>query len=74
MDKVTNPLSQEQKPGLRDLINIHDFRFLWVGQVISNFGDSMTSLALLLLVNTLTGSTTALATMMIVIAIPNLTQ
>ena len=57
----------------RDLLKNRNFRLLWLGQSISNFGDSMTSLALLLLVNHLTGSTTALATMMIVLAIPTLT-
>ncbi len=57
----------------RDLLRNRDFRLLWLGQSISNFGDSMTNLALLLLVNHLTGSTAALATMMVVLAIPTLT-
>lgn len=57
----------------RDLLRNRDFRLLWIGQSISNFGDSMTNLALLLLVNHLTGSTAALATMAIVLALPTLT-
>lgn len=57
----------------RDLLRNRDFRLLWLGQSISNFGDSMTNLALLLLVNHLTGSTAALATMAIVLALPTLT-
>jgi len=67
-----NP-SQPRKIGLMDLLKIRDFRLLWIGQVISNFGDSMTNLALLLLVNELTGSTGALATMAVVLALPTLT-
>jgi MFS family permease len=63
----------EAKPGLKDLLKIRDFKFLWSGQVISSLGDSMTSMALMLLVNEITGSTTALATMLIILAIPSLT-
>jgi len=66
----------EQSPAKitpRDLFRNRDFRSLWIGQSISNFGDSMTNLALLLLVNHLTGSTAALATMAIVLALPTLT-
>ncbi len=50
-----------------------NFRRLWLGQIISNFGDSLTSLSLLLLVNRLTdGGTAAIATMMIMIALPQI--
>ena len=61
------------KPGLKDLLKIRDFKYLWSGQVISSLGDSMTNMALMLLVNELTGSTTALATMLILLAVPSLT-
>ena len=64
---------QSKTFGLGDLLKIRDYRMLWFGQIVSDFGDSMTSLALLLLVNHLTGSTTALATMAIVLALPSLT-
>ncbi|MCP5023941.1 MAG: MFS transporter [bacterium] len=55
------------------LLRIKDFRYLWLGQIVSNLGDSMTNLALLLLINHLTGSTAALATMAILLALPSLT-
>jgi MFS transporter, DHA3 family, macrolide efflux protein len=54
----------------RQLLHIADFRRLWAGQAISDFGDAMTSLALLLVVNQLTGSTAALALMAICLALP----
>lgn len=63
----------QTQPTLKDLFKIRDFRYLWTGQVVSDFGDSMTSLALLLLVLELTGSISALATMAIILAIPSLT-
>jgi len=66
-------MSDQIKVTTKDLFKIRDFRLLWTGQVISNFGDNMTNLALLLLVNALTGSTAALATMAIVLAVPSLT-
>ncbi|MCA9946089.1 MAG: MFS transporter [Anaerolineales bacterium] len=65
--------SEEKKFGLGDLFKIRDYRLLFSGQIISNLGDGMTSLAILLLVNHLTGSTTALATMAILLALPSLT-
>jgi len=63
----------ENKIGLRDLLAIRDYRYLWLGQIVSDLGDSMTNLALLLLVNHLTGSTAALATMAVMLALPSLT-
>lgn len=57
----------------RDVLKMRDFRLLWLGQIVSNFGDSLTSLSLLILINHLTGSTAALATMTIVLAIPQVT-
>jgi DHA3 family macrolide efflux protein-like MFS transporter len=63
-----------QKIGIKDVLKIRDFRLLWSGQVISNFGDSLTGLAILLLINQLTdGSATAIAFGAIVQAIPQLT-
>lgn len=63
----------QTQPTLKDLFKIRDFRYLWTGQVVSDFGDSMTSLALMLLVLELTDSISALATMAIILAIPSLT-
>ena len=57
----------------RDVLRIPDFRRLWLGQLVSEAGDGLTNLALLLLVNHLTGSTAAIAAMAIVLAIPPLT-
>jgi MFS family permease len=59
--------------GPRGLLRIRNFRLLWLGQVISDFGDSLTMMALLILVNRLTGSTAALALMSIVLAVPQVT-
>lgn len=65
--------TSESQLGPRELFKIRDFRLLWLAQVVSDFGDGLTSLALLLLVNKLTGSTAALATMAIALAIPQVT-
>ncbi len=58
--------------GIKSVLAIPDFRRLWIGQTISQIGDGMTSLAILIVINKLMGSTAALATMMIVIALPQL--
>lgn len=57
---------------LRRLIGIRNYRLVWTGQVISDFGDSMTRLALLLLINRMTGSISAIATLTIVLMLPRL--
>lgn len=49
------------------------FRNLFLAQAISDFGDGLTGLGLLIMVNNLTGSTAALATMAIVLAVPQVT-
>jgi MFS family permease len=60
--------------GIKDVLKIRDFRLLWLGQVISNFGDSLTALAVLLLINKITdGSTSAVALGAIVQALPQVT-
>jgi MFS family permease len=61
-----------EKFTLRSLLTIHSFRLIWSGQIVSDFGDSMTRLALLLLINELTGSITAMATLAIVLMVPRL--
>ncbi len=66
-------IEKERPAGLRDLLRNRNFRFLWTGQAISDFGDSLTNLALLITINQLTGSTAALATMLIVLTIPQVT-
>ena len=59
--------------GVRDVLRLRDYRRLWLGQLISEAGDGLTNLTLLLLVNAMTGSTAALAGMAIVLAVPPLT-
>ncbi len=48
------------------------FRRLWLSHVVSTFGDSITALSLLLTAQRLTGSTAAVATTAIAIALPQL--
>ena len=62
-----------KKHGLSDLLRNKNFRWLWLGQIISNYGDSLTALALLILINRLTGSTAAIATVAILMALPQVT-
>lgn len=57
---------------MRDLLGIRDFRLLWTGQAVSNFGDAVTNLALLLTAQRLTGSVAAVATTAIAVALPTL--
>jgi len=59
--------------GSRDVLRLPDFRRLWAAQGISDVGDGLTMLTLMLLVNELTGSTLALAVTAIALAIPPLT-
>lgn len=57
---------------LRELLRIRDFRYLWSAQILSDFGDSLTALTLLILIQRLTGSTVAIAGLMVAIAFPTL--
>jgi MFS family permease len=50
-----------------------EFRLLWLAQIVSSFGDALTGLTLLIMVNALTGSTAAIATLTILLAIPTVT-
>ena len=63
--------------GPKDLLfRNRNFRFLWLGQIISDFGDSLTNLALLFLINKLVGpeaAPAAIATMLIVLTVPQIT-
>ena len=56
-----------------ELLRNRNFRLLWLGHTISAFGDAVTNLTLLILVNALTGSTAAIATMTIILAVPTVT-
>ena len=57
---------------LRELLKIRDFRYLWTAQVLSDFGDNLTFMTLLILIQRLTGSTVALAGVMVAVALPTL--
>jgi len=57
----------------RAVLRLPNYRRLWLGQLVSEAGDGLTNIALLLLVNSITGSTAAIAAMAICLAIPPLT-
>lgn len=57
---------------MRELFRIRDYRLLWAGQAVSNLGDGITNLALLLTAQRLTGSTAAVAGTAIAMALPTL--
>jgi MFS transporter, DHA3 family, macrolide efflux protein len=59
--------------GVRDVLRIPSYRNLFAGQVVSDIGDGITLLLLLLVINELTGSTIALALMAIAEAVPHFT-
>jgi len=71
-DDATNAEAAE-KWTTGQLLRNRNFLLLWLGQVISAFGDAVTNLTLLILVNALTGSTAAIATLTILLAIPQVT-
>jgi MFS family permease len=64
---------QSTPMGVRDVLRIRDFRYLFGGQVVSDIGDGITLLLVLLVINDLTGSTAALALMAIAEAVPAFT-
>lgn len=63
---------QQQTVSFVDVLRNRDFLALWLGQVISQIGDSFTFLALLITVNQLTGSTASMGLMMISLTLPQL--
>lgn len=64
--------TNEPNRSARSVLQVSNFRTLWIGQTISQIGDGLTSLALLIVVNQLTGSTVALAGVAIALALPQL--
>lgn len=67
------PRPRPRPMSIRDVLRIHDYRQVWLGQAVSDIGDGTTFLLLLLVVNDLTHSVTALAIMSIALVIPKLT-
>ena len=70
---MTGPTAAPKPMGVRDVLRIGPYRSLFAGQAISDIGDGITLLLLLLVINELTGSTAALALMAIVEAVPHFT-
>jgi len=58
--------------GNRAVLRLPEFRKLFIAQAISDIGDGMTYMALMLVVNDLTHSTAALAVLAIAVAIPSM--
>jgi MFS family permease len=56
--------------GIRAVLRIPDFRRIWAAQAVSDVGDGLTNLTLLLVAINLTGSTAAVALMAIALALP----
>ena len=63
-------LEEPKKKGFRVVLQNRDFMKLWVGQLISNIGSSIGSLALLFFAYALTGSELAMAGLAMVQVIP----
>lgn len=61
-----------ERASFAEVLRNRDFLALWLGQVISQVGDSFTFLALLITVNRLTGSTASMGLMMISLTLPQL--
>jgi MFS family permease len=70
---MTDPTAAPKPMGVRDVLRLPTYRNLFVGQVVSDIGDGITLLLLLLVINDLTGSTIALALMAIAEAVPHFT-
>ena len=74
--ETTSPIEEgipleDQAMSIGQILGLRNFRFLWLGQIVSNFGDALTPLTLVLLINRVTGgSTTAIATLLIALALP----
>lgn len=74
MSETTPANGQPQSMTVRQILALVNFRFLWLGQIISDFGDSLTHLTLVLLINRWTnGDTTAIAYLLIALALPHAT-
>jgi MFS family permease len=50
----------------------NDFTKLWIGQTVSAFGDSLTNIALIVLINATLGGAAAIATLTVLIALPQI--
>ena len=57
---------------MKQLLAVRDFRLLFIGQAMSNWGDGLTTITLLILTQRLTGSVAAVAGTAIAVALPQL--
>jgi MFS family permease len=74
MSEITPAGGQPASMSVRQLFGIANFRFLWLGQIVSDFGDSLTALTLILFINRVTdGDTAAIAYLLIALALPHAT-
>src|SRR6266850_2680091 len=71
-DAAVEPERRDFGSGARSALANPDFRRLWLAEAVSQIGDGLTGLAILVVVHRLTGSTTALAIMAILMGIPQL--
>jgi DHA3 family macrolide efflux protein-like MFS transporter len=63
---------KSERASFAEVLRNRNFLALWLGQAISQIGDSFTFLALLIMVNQLTGSTISMGMMMISLTLPQL--
>lgn len=70
---MSAPAMSAEPMSVRDVLRIRDYRHLFAGQVVSDIGDGITLLLVLLVINDLTGSNLALALMAIAEAVPAFT-
>jgi MFS transporter, DHA3 family, macrolide efflux protein len=66
-------MSEAPAVGLRTPLRRPDFRRLWLAQTISDLGDGLTNLALMLLALKLSGSPAAVAAILILLEVPQVT-
>ncbi len=62
----------EERFGFVEALKNSDFRTLWLGQLISQVGDSFAIIAVLVMINELTDSTLALGAMVMAVILPQL--
>ena len=70
---MTDAIAAPKPMGVRDVLRLPSYRNLFAGQAVSDIGDGITLLLLLLVINDLTGSKIALAIMAIAEAVPHFT-
>ena len=65
---MTDPASG----GFKQLLTQRDFRNLWLGQLVSQVGDGVTAMTVMIAINTVTGSSSAVAAAMLSVTLPQL--